>query len=572
MEEEEENRAKDSDSTDDENHDPILSVIGNMGKYQILMCTIIAFFEVPHAWCMVGQKFSAPKIDHWCAPPVNSPFVNWTSRDWRTLSSPIVPKTGKPDSCRIYDVDFMSLDLHQQLGPDGYNGTSLEGILNQTLETVKCSEWIYDRSTFRDTVVEKWNLVCDYGYYPNLAQSIFFSGVLVGVFVAGVASDRFGRKNTMFSLLCLFIVSGTCAAFANSFELWIISRWFMAFGSLGMKTVKCVIGMEMIGGKWRAIIMIGLYQGGWTLGFLTLPLVSYILPDTKYYQLFVALFAILLLPIYFVLPESPRWLYSVGRKEEAKKVLASILKFNGQPVDMDLIGDKLQSQDEQDKKEDSTTDVIKSNVLDLCRNPAIFFNLLVVSMAWFAVGMMFYGLSIYMPEFDGNTHLLFFLQGLAEVPADLFPIVALNLCGRRWNNVANFILGGTVCMLTAAIPQGMFPYEWPIVVFAMLGKYTSQVGFGICYLFTNELFPTVLRNNALSVSSCFARIGSILAPLIATLETKDPTAPIFVFGCIFFAVGLMQIFLPETLKKKMPNSVQDGEHFLRTHRPCCKSS
>jgi hypothetical protein len=34
----------------------------------------------------------------------------------------------------------------------------------------------------------------------------------------------------------------------------------MAFGSMGMKTVKCVIALEMVGGDWRAIAMIGLYQ------------------------------------------------------------------------------------------------------------------------------------------------------------------------------------------------------------------------------------------------------------------------------------------------------------------------
>jgi hypothetical protein len=49
--------------------------------------------------------------------------------------------------------------------------------------------------------------------------------------------------------------------------------------------------------------------------------------------------------------------------------------------------------------------------MDIWKNTAILLNLAVISMAWFATGMMFFGLSIYMPEFDGNIHLLFFLQG-----------------------------------------------------------------------------------------------------------------------------------------------------------------
>ena len=40
---------------------------------------------------------------------------------------------------------------------------------------------------------------------------------------------------------------------------------------------------------------------------------------------------------------------------------------------------------------------------------------------------MFYGLSIYMPEFKNtDIRLVTFLLGLAEIPADIVPIVALN--------------------------------------------------------------------------------------------------------------------------------------------------
>ena len=47
--------------------------------------------------------------------------------------------------------------------------------------------------------------------------------------------------------------------------------------------------------------------------------------------------------------------------------------------------------------------------------------------------------------------------------------------GRRWNLVGHYLVGGLLCMATAAVPLGRFSYEWPIVVLAMTGKYVSQV-------------------------------------------------------------------------------------------------
>ena len=66
-------------------------------------------------------------------------------------------------------------------------------------------------------------------------------------------------------------------------------------------------------------------------------------------------------------------------------------------------------------------------MIDLFTNGIFFLNLSLISTAWFATGMMFYGLSIYMPEFKNtDIRLVTFLLGLAEIPADIVPIVALN--------------------------------------------------------------------------------------------------------------------------------------------------
>lgn len=52
---------------------------------------------------------------------------------------------------------------------------------------------------------------------------------------------------------------------------------------------------------------------------------------------------------------------------------------------------------------------------------------------------------------------------------------------------------------------------------AMIGKFGASAGFTIIYIFTTELFPTVVRNAGVGASSCAARIGSIVAPYTVDL-------------------------------------------------------
>ena len=126
-------------------------------------------------------------------------------------------------------------------------------------------------------------------------------------------------------------------------------------------------------------------------------------------------------------------------------------------------------------------------------------------------------------------------------------------------------------MATAVVPLGRFAYEWPIVVLAMTGKYVSQVCWGIVYTYTNELFPTVIRSVALSFACSMARLGSMSAPYIGYLSTVHPVLPIFVFGTITFVMGIQAIALPETNNKKLPDTLQEGELFLKKNNPmkCC---
>lgn len=59
----------------------------------------------------------------------------------------------------------------------------------------------------------------------------------------------------------------------------------------------------------------------------------------------------------------------------------------------------------------------------------------------------------------------------------------------------------------------------------------------------------------------FARVGGILAPYINLLGEVWKPFPLIIFGVLAFAGGLLSLFLPETLNKTLPETIEDGENF-----------
>lgn len=57
--------------------------------------------------------------------------------------------------------------------------------------------------------------------------------------------------------------------------------------------------------------------------------------------------------------------------------------------------------------------------------------------------------------------------------------------------------------------------QWLTTTLAMIGKLGSAAAFAIIYVFSAELYPTVVRNTGMGASSCCARVGGMIAPYVA---------------------------------------------------------
>ena len=275
----------------------------------MLVGLLFAIMEIPHGWCMLLHKFISPKIDHWCSQPEG--LHHWTVEQWRNFSSP------SGDSCNIYSRNYSLYDGEEFDQIDMTGGDDL----------VPCDKWDYDTSMFQNTIMQKFDLVCKDKIMTKLASSVFFAGTGVGVFIAGLLADHFGRKKTLLLFVLIFMLSGITSALAPTFKLWLCARFLWGFASLGLRSVKIVLALELVGSSWRAIVCVAFIEGGWTLGYLSLPLASWLLPDAVSLQILVAVAFLPFTPFLLLITESPKWLLATNKTEDCKDAIKKIMKL-----------------------------------------------------------------------------------------------------------------------------------------------------------------------------------------------------------------------------------------------------
>ena len=156
--------------------------------------------------------------------------------------------------------------------------------------------------------------------------SVTFIGMMLGSFLTGFLGDRFGRRFTYQANLAIFGLASLAAALAPSIRVLILLRFIMGVG-LGAENVVGYSTMtEFVPprarGKWLGGMSIFVVSGlpvTALLGMLVIPRYGW-----RAMFLLGGMGAMVVWYLRKALPESPRWLESVGRTEEAEALLRRI--------------------------------------------------------------------------------------------------------------------------------------------------------------------------------------------------------------------------------------------------------
>ncbi|XP_049872502.1 organic cation transporter protein-like isoform X2 [Pectinophora gossypiella] len=474
--------------------DPLTKAIGAIGKWQIWICFVVFLVKFPVAWHQMSIIFLAPPMNFTCV--------------------------SEATEAALFD--------------------------NQCQAT--CSKYEYDHSIFQETIISQWDLVCDRAWLKNLTQTIFMLGILVGNMVFGHLSDRFGRRMPFLAAVFLQLISGVTTAYSVNWYMFTALRFLLAVATGGTMVTSFVLTMELIGAKYRETVGI-IYQIPFNLGHLSLPLFGYYLRDWSTFQLAISLPSILFLSYYYLLPESPRWLMTAGRTDEAVKIMEVAAKRNGRPTENIASSTQKMIVDVGGKHEDHAT------FIALFRTPKLRARTLAICFNWFVCGLCFFGVSQYIGHVSGNIFTNVAISAAIQVPGTLISIYANRILGRKITLICSNCVTGFSCILITIVPQSSASH----LTLGCIGLWGMSISFATVYLYAGEIFPTVVRNSGVGLSSTVARIGSMVAPFVATLSHTSPLLPPITFGIIPLIGAGLCVILPDTRGKKLPDTLEEGE-------------
>lgn len=516
--------------------DTLLETLGKPGKYQLGIFFLLACNYFPLVFNIVIMGFFGYSPKHSCV----SDIYGQSGRNGSAVNGSLAPRL---DACS--STYFLS------------------GGINKTVTCANDpnSHWEFYTEEREATIVSEWSLVCESKYLSKLAATIYFCGVMVGGLLFGYLADKYGRKPVMLVTLYTPILIGLGTAFSNNYYLYVALRFFMGMFLQGLQTTSYVLVMEMFLPRYRGVAG-AMLEVFWGIAVLLVAPIAYLLQNWRYMQLAISLPSILAIVYIWLTPESLRWMILQKKMEPAKALVQKITKFNGLPYPTEQM-DAIISHNKI-----STEAARQFSFFDLLQTREMRKRSLILFYLWFAVAVAYYALLLNMTSLKGNRYLTFFISALVDMVAFIAVVFIVIKCQRRIPLLVFFVIGGVACIIAGIIP---FIYKTTkledknlrgeiVTAFAIIGKFGASGVFSLTFLYTSELYPTVIRNIGMGSCAFWARLGGVVAPQILALgDLSHKSISVIIIGVITLVASILLLLLPETMATKLPDTIEEVE-------------
>ncbi|XP_012267339.2 organic cation transporter protein-like [Athalia rosae] len=532
----------------DMDFDDLLPYVGEFGLYQKILFILMIPFAFFVAWVYFSQIFiTLIPEEHWCRVPE---LANLTVDQRIALAIPLASAVGSGEEsftsysrCAVYAVNFTEL-LEQGVQ-----------VADPSWPIEKCQhgwEFNFTEIPYPSIAVElEW--VCDNAALPSLAQSIFFVGAIFGGLIFGWIADRYGRIPALVGTNMAGFVAGIATVFTTSFWQFSLCRFLVGLAFDNCFTMMYILVLEYVGPKWRTFVANMSIALFFTAASCLLPWIAYFLADWRLTCIVTSTPLVLALATPWLVPESARWLVSQGKVDRAISILRKFERINGKTVPENVYQDfketcaKLQKEEESDKT---------YSVLDLFSTPRLRNITILLIIIWMAISLVFDGHVRNVGSLGLNVFMTFTVASATELPADTFLTAVLDRWGRRWLAFGSMFLSGIFSLWAAAVPTGLYSAS-----LAIMGRFCVNISYNIGLQYAAELLPTVVRAQGVALIHIMGYVASIVAPFIVYMAVISPVLPLLVLGVVAIVGGGLALFLPETLDKELPLTLQDGEDF-----------
>ncbi len=392
-------------------------------------------------------------------------------------------------------------------------------------------------------------------WQASLITPLWLAGIMAGAVLFGYLADRFGRKKLFLLTLTIYSAFTFCSALAPGFGWFMVFRFLTALGvGAEYSAINGAIG-ELLPVKHRgraaAIVM-----NFWPLGAMIAALVSLLFLNLIPQQAIAWRFGFALGAVgglfvaYFRrrLPESPRWLLSRGRTDDAVAVVKQIQHSAGQGDESAARSDRSEPTADDAMGEVPAAGTIFANLRELVmRYPGrlLLGCTLDLSEAFGYYGVFTFLALVVLPQVNISNRQMpwFYLLGnVGALAGGLLMASMFDRLGRKITVPLFYTLAALTSLLMAPAAATHSPLL--VLVAFMAANFCATGAWTSAYPTFSEIFPTHLRATGIGASVAVGRIGAIASGplLVAVSKTSWGDAGVFgIMGFLWLAGALAMI-------------------------------